>query len=153
GPSRPDQDQTLQMNASNTRQLRRRRRLQKRPRSLSAHANSIALSPQDPAQDLVTNNPQNNGKPQQEPYHPAWKIPKTPMPPFPVHLPDEILRSIFEYAATDLDTACALVLVAFHVRTWVDPILYSRVRLEGLEPIRLFARTIEATLALEASIS
>jgi hypothetical protein len=155
GPSRPDQDQTLHMNASNTRHLRHRRRLQKRPRSLSAHVNSIALSPQDPTQELVTNINQTNGNhpPNQEAYHPAWKPPKTPLNPFPLHLPDDILRSIFEYAATDLDTACALVLVAFHIRTWVDPILYSRVRLEGLEPIRFFARTIEATLELEASIS
>jgi hypothetical protein len=45
------------------------------------------------------------------------------------------------------------VLVAAHVRTWVDPILYSRVRLEGLEAIRLFARTVEDSILAEVTMS
>jgi len=79
----------------------------------------------------------------------SWNSPRLPVHPFTIHLPDDILRQIFEHAAEDLDTASALTLVAFHVRAWVDPILYSRVRLEGLDAIRLFARTIQDTINAE----
>jgi hypothetical protein len=81
---------------------------------------------------------------------PSWERPRSPVQPFAIHLPDDVLRTIFEYAAEDLDTACSLALVAFHVRAWVDPILYSRVRLEGLDAIRLFARTIQDSINSEA---
>ena len=77
---------------------------------------------------------------------PPWKRPRPPVHPFTLHLPDDVLRTIFELAAVDLDTACSLVLVAYHVRTWVDPVLYSTVRLEGLAAIRLFARTIQQSI-------
>ncbi|KIM32428.1 hypothetical protein M408DRAFT_327000 [Serendipita vermifera MAFF 305830] len=82
-------------------------------------------------------------------FTPPWKRPRPPVQPFTLHLPDDVLRTIFELAAEDLDTACSLVLVAFHVRTWVDPILYSTVRLEGLDAIRLFARTIHDSISGE----
>ncbi|KAG8840529.1 hypothetical protein FRB91_005963, partial [Serendipita sp. 411] len=32
---------------------------------------------------------------------------RKPVEPFPIHLPDDVLRTIFEFAAADLDTACA----------------------------------------------
>ena len=82
--------------------------------------------------------------------HSLWSKPRPPLEPFLVHLPDDILRGIFEYAAyDDTDTACALVLVASHVKEWVDPILYSVVRLEGLSQIRLFARTVRGSFDSE----
>lgn len=84
---------------------------------------------------------------------PSWTVPRPLVEPFPLHLPDDILRTVFEYAAVDLDTACALVLVASHVRTWVEPILYSRVRLEGVEAIGLFARTVEDSILAEAAVA
>lgn len=78
-------------------------------------------------------------------FSPSWRRSKPPAPvqPFSPHLPDDVLRTIFEVAAEEhLETACSLALVASHVRAWVDPILYSTVRLEGPESIRLFARTV-----------
>jgi hypothetical protein len=84
---------------------------------------------------------------------PSWNLPRPPVQPFPLHLPDDILRTIFEFAAADLDSACALVLVATHVRAWIDPVLYSRVRLEGLQAIRLFARTVEDSILAEATMT
>ncbi|KAG8782942.1 hypothetical protein FRC15_006027 [Serendipita sp. 397] len=61
---------------------------------------------------------------------------RKPVEPFPIHLPDDVLRTIFEFAAADLDTACALCLVACHVKVWVDRILYRR------ERVLLFFRDI-----------
>lgn len=78
--------------------------------------------------------------------------PRPPLVPFPLHLPDDILRCIFENAAyDDIDTACSLVLVASHVKEWVDPILYSAVRLEGPSQIRLFARTVRESFDSQTS--
>ncbi|KAG8797520.1 hypothetical protein FRC17_007721, partial [Serendipita sp. 399] len=74
---------------------------------------------------------------------------RKPVEPFPRHLPDDILRTIFEFAAVDLDTACSLTLVASHVKLWVDPLLYRRVRLEGVVAIGLFARTVREAFASE----
>lgn len=126
--------------------LRRRSTYRSRPTSVAyTLENPKSRPPTAPRDankgDLVVNN--------STPYH--WKRDRRPVEPFTLHLPDDVLRTIFEYAAINLETAYALCLVATHVRRWVDPVLYSRVRLEGLESIRLFARTIEETLTLRHS--
>ncbi|KAG9055404.1 hypothetical protein FS842_002291 [Serendipita sp. 407] len=77
---------------------------------------------------------------------------RKPVEPFPIHLPDDVLRTIFEFAAADLDTACALCLVACHVKVWVDRILYRRVRLEGVVAIGLFARTVREAFMAETGV-
>lgn len=73
-----------------------------------------------------------------------WGNPRDPVEPFSAIFPDEVLRPIFEYACTDLATAYTSAFVARHIRQWVEPILYSRVRLVGIETILLFARTVES---------
>jgi hypothetical protein len=156
GRSTPEQtqDQITQLPSTNTRRPRNRLRSPRGPplQTTSKSHNHVKAGQQIRLRSfggVFSHTLSTKARPGGTNFIPSWERPRSPVHPFAIHLPDDVLRTIFEYAAEDLDTACSLTLVAFHVRAWVNPILYSRVRLEGLDAIRLFARTIQDSITSE----